>query len=48
MVRLAQDESFRRTMSERARSRAGLFTWQESARSCIAAIQDCLPDRKTK
>jgi glycosyltransferase involved in cell wall biosynthesis len=42
VIRVAQDEEFRRDLSARGRTRASLFTWARTARATMDAYQMCL------
>jgi glycosyltransferase involved in cell wall biosynthesis len=42
VIRVAQDEEFRRDLSVRGRTRASLFTWARTARATMDAYQTCL------
>ena len=44
VIRVAQDEEFRRDLSLRGRTRASLFTWARTARATMDAYQTCLAD----
>jgi glycosyltransferase involved in cell wall biosynthesis len=44
VVRVAQDEEFRRDLSARGRTRASLFTWARTARATMDAYQTCLAE----
>jgi len=42
VIRVTQDEEFRRELCARGRARAALFTWARTARATMDVYQTCL------